>query len=341
MVVFILALASLIIFDLGYVLRFDRRAARRFSEGIQAHYALKSAINFGRVLLEIPKIEGIREDWLGEPWAVVGSAPSLPLPEISGDVRLSIVDEYSKINLNGLAPGSSARNPAGTPNDQNTGQEAKQASPDTIFWGQALSRLFSLHGFGRENYDKDEYRTLGHTSLPAGDQVAAIIDWMDRDKQSFSSPSFEGEGIESRANPLWFYNRNFKNLEEILLVPGMTLERFSKIGPFIRIDRNSSSSSQVNINTAPLEILLAMGFSEAQANDIVGERSEAPITREQLDVIASGEQDLRRRLNVRSRLFTIYSQIKFGNVTKWARAIIKVQNSRLGRKTTLDSLEIY
>ncbi|MCC6952862.1 MAG: hypothetical protein IT290_01960, partial [Deltaproteobacteria bacterium] len=77
--VFVITISSVIIFELGSQLRLDQQNSRAFSDGVRADYVLKSGLNLARLLIEIPKLDGAREDWLGEPWALVGSAPSLPI----------------------------------------------------------------------------------------------------------------------------------------------------------------------------------------------------------------------------------------------------------------------
>jgi general secretion pathway protein K len=60
-------------------------------------------------------------------------------------------------------------------------------------------------------------------------------------------------------------NRPFKALEQLLLLEGMTPEVFQRLQPFVTI----YSDGKVNLNTAPGEVLTALGMSEALVTKIL------------------------------------------------------------------------
>ncbi|HQH28674.1 MAG TPA: type II secretion system protein GspK, partial [Oligoflexia bacterium] len=121
------------------------------------------------------------------------------------------------------------------------------------------------------------------------------------DSNSHSSANFPGQGIESSADKAWFYNRVFRTISELALVPGMTPERMSRIAPFVRTSQ--PQSSKVNINTAPLEVLLAIGIPESQAREIFAERTNLPIDSAMLQNITAGDAQLARVAAVTSQEF--------------------------------------
>src|SRR5437773_1132638 len=99
--VFVIAIGTLIVFELGRMSRYDSRSAHAFAEKIQGNYVLRSGFTVAQILLALPKPDpDIKADWLGDIWNKVGSAPSLPIQGLPGDVRMEIVDESSKLNAN-------------------------------------------------------------------------------------------------------------------------------------------------------------------------------------------------------------------------------------------------
>lgn len=347
MVVFVIALASIIVMEMSYRSRYDQKAARVFAESVQADYMLKSGLNFARVLIELPKQVGatntvIQEDWLGEPWALIAAAPSLPISGFSGEIRIMIVDNDGKMDLNLLAKDASETSPMGnlysiSPTNQQTG-----LSDPTSFWKEAFSVLFTRVGFTQEKYDPELHRTPGNIAYESAKQVAIIHDWIDSNSTSHSSPIFDADGIESSADKRFFFNRPFAALSEILLVPGFTLERLSKIAPYAVAGNGAQNGrKRVNINTAPLEVLLAIGFTEMQAMEIVEQRANLPYSQAMLEVLVSGNVQLKYHVKVTSSEFGVYVQVKTPNATKWLRSNVKTIGRTSQRRTSITSAEYY
>ncbi len=338
MTVFVIALATILVMDFAEETLAYQRATRNYTDRIQADYVLKSSLNLARVLLELPKIDGIREDWLGEPWALIAAAPSLPISGFVGEPRLMIVDESGKLNLNSVASQSSTSgtdNPFAGLNQAQAGANAASEVDD--YWKNVFREFFLQRGFTREEYSDKEKRTLGNVGFEAADQVAVLHDWIDADSRSHSSASFPGDGIESSSDKNWFYNRPLRSLSELAMVPGFTLERVARIAPFVRIA--AGSVSRVNVNTAPPEVLIALGFPETQAIEITQERTNLPITSELLRTLTTGDNQLARATTVRSNEFSAYAQVRMANVTRWAKAIISVQGGFTRRRAVIRSIE--
>jgi len=338
--VFIVALATMLVFEMVQVLNFNLRFTRGFSESIQGNYILKSTLNLGRLLIELPKTNGGKEDWLGEPWAFIKAAPTLPIENFNGTARLMITDEDGKIDINSILSSQEIRGMPQNEQQQQTQGGAQAQLSD--FWKKALRELFSAAGFQSEKFDSKDFKTPGDTTFPPADQVGVIADWIDADKKSFSPANFEGVGTESSADPTWFYNRPLRTMSELLSIPGMTAERVSRIAPYVRVSPlQLGIRRQVNINTAPLEVLIAMGFPESTAVEIVKQRERAAITSENLSLLVEGLTELRPHVNVTSREFGIFVQVKMQNITKWLFAIVSIRSSFNQRSTNLELIEIY
>ena len=345
MTVFVLALATILVVDFSQETMTYQRNTRAQTEKIQAEYLLKSTLNVAKLLLEIPKLQitdgettrTVREDYLGEPWALVSSIPALPLP---GSPRLAIVDESGKIDINSInGVTTSQSNQAANQAAQSQNAQGNISLAD--YWKNTLSELLSNRGFNRETYDEELNRTVGSVSYAAADQVAVIHDWVDTDSKSHSNAAFPGEGIESFSEKSWFYNRPLRTVPELAMVPGFTLERLQRIAPFVRVGRSGfSSAARVNVNTAPVEVLLAMGFPESQVVEITQNRVSEPITAQTLSAIVAGDTFLSRATTVSSREFSAYARVELNNTTRWAKALISVQGSSQNRRAVLNSLEL-
>ena len=343
MTVFAIALATILVVEFAGTAQFDQRISRRYTESVQGDYILKSGLTFAQTLLEQPKLDGIREDWLGEPWNLIASAPSLPISGFVGDPRISIFDEDGKIDINSAtsrAGNPAGRNPLGG-NTNTSNNQNNQTSDPSLFWKNSLRELFLKHGFQREQYDSEEFRTRGDVGLSASDTVAAIQDWADGDRDAYSTAAFEGTGFESNSNKKWFYNRPFKTLSELLLVPGVTLERMARIAPFVKVSGRPGRGTQINVNTAPYDVLVSTGLPDAQAIELVQERTNLPITGEILSTLIAGDAQLQSRLKVTSNEFSVLAKVDMPATTRWLRAFITVSGGVSRRRSAVIRYELY
>lgn len=354
--IFIITLATVIVVDFGYIARFDARALRSYQETIQAEYSLKSALNLARVLIEMPKLEGIQEDWLGEPWALISSEKSLPISGVAGELRLSIIDEDGKIDLNSLhedqvvpaSPNPFDQKPKdadqdGEDQDTDEGEDAQPPPQNTnaLFWKNATAELFKRSGFIQERYDPELKRVPGNVGFSPSNQVAVIQDWIDANKESYQSTAFTGKGIESEQQNL-FFNRPLKTISDLLLVPGMTKERISRVAQNVKVSTSSGvGSRRVNINTAPLEVLIALGFPETEVVDLVQKRLSLPINDGLLSLLLQGDSQLRQHIKTTSNEFSVIVRAVMPNCTRWLRAIVTTGNPGTQRQTVVRSIEIY
>ena len=111
--------------------------------------------------------------------------------------------------------------------------------------------------------------TAGLGSEKSTELAFAIFDWRDADS-FFQHPEYGAEDDDYREMRLPFESKDgaFERTEELLLVKGMTREIFDKIKNFITI----YPESNININTASKETLLAYGLQENLADLILSFR---------------------------------------------------------------------
>lgn len=95
-----------------------------------------------------------------------------------------------------------------------------------------------------------------------------IIDWRDAGDEPREDGA-ENSFYQSRPNSYACKNDKFEVLEELLLVKGMTSEIFNKVKDYLTV----CGEGKVNINTASLAALKAIGLDEGLANKILRFRS--------------------------------------------------------------------
>ncbi len=337
LVTFIIALISILIIDFTEEINYYQNSSRQYVEKVQAGLILKSSVALARTILETPKHDKTKDqDWLYEPWNTIAASNSIPLEGFIGELRIMIVDESGKIDINSLSSQNTFN-----PNPPNPG-DPLQSDP-TIFWKNAVKDLFTDLGFKREQYEAKSYRTLGNQTYDPSSEVAIITDWIDQDKNSYHTASFDGDGIESSAEKGWFFNRPLKSLSELAYIPGMTLEKIQRSAPFLKASLNNTfgNSTQININTAPSEVLKALGFTETEATLIVQQRISFPYNTQSLNLLITGSQQLVGKLSVKSNEFCLYSRVKMPRQTYWLKSLIKIKQYYPPRKTEIISNEFY
>ncbi len=151
-------------------------------------------------------------------------------------------------------------------------------------WANDQTPLAS-HAFGSGAYTirlVDEERRLNLNTAPVGilqrllEQVGrmreedaqavadAVVDWRDKDSdagedgaEDFYYLSLE-RAYECKDAP-------FENVEELALIRGMTPMVYRRVAPYLTV----YGSGQVNLNTAPVDVLHALGFSDEGVNGVV------------------------------------------------------------------------
>ncbi len=121
---------------------------------------------------------------------------------------------------------------------------------------EILSRLFQIvGGLDREHAEEIVY---------------CLMDWMDSDS-FFGHPQYGAEAsyYEDLRFPYTAKDKPYELLDEMLLVKGVTPGLFEKVRLFVTV----YGSGQVNINTAPREVLGALGFNPTAAQTIARYRA--------------------------------------------------------------------
>ena len=90
--------------------------------------------------------------------------------------------------------------------------------------------------------------------------ASSVVDWLDADKEVFNIVGAEDEEYQSRGIPYQSKNKPFDNLEELLLVKGMTPEIFKRIRDYITVFPRQDNMA-INLDTASEVVLKALARS--------------------------------------------------------------------------------
>jgi general secretion pathway protein K len=116
--------------------------------------------------------------------------------------------------------------------------------------------------------------SLGITGEQRDTIVDSILDWRDPDDLHRLNGA-ENDYYESLDPPYKCKNGPFSSVTELALVKGISPEIYEKLAPLFTVYTNTT---QININSAPLEVLKSLGLSEEAAKLIIQERQKQPFS---------------------------------------------------------------
>lgn len=314
LVLFIVTLASVLVVSLTYSTHLGSRLASMSERSFESEYLLKSAVNLARVLIkeDTTPEDGLQDLW-GEFSGGVGVPPALlgiDLPNVR--VALEIRPEESKVPIRALVPVSSG--------------------PPDLKWRELMVRLFRRLGFD-EDKEVDQSGLFPGRHFTSEELVAALIDYMDSDNESYAPGDF-AEGIEGQLPPNTLANNRIARIGELSGIPGFTPARLRKLSPFMTVFGNG----RININLAPKLILevLSPDINESQVQQIIDYRSgkEGPFNEQSFSSVLAEiiGQDIWERvssmLTVRGGWFQVLSKVDYGNSTYFMRAYVSKAGQR-------------
>jgi general secretion pathway protein K len=218
-------------------------------------------------------------------------ATPVKLDDETGSIDVSVTEESGRINLNGLV------------------QPIGDFEP---FTQAALKRLGKRLQIPEENW-------------------SALADWLDSNDQTRSNGA-ESPYYQTQKPPYSAANGKLKTLVELSLVKGFTAEGIARLQPFVTIYAGQPGAplSQVNINTAPKEVLAALddGIDESMAERILEERRLKPFQNPgELSRIPGAEalsQKLVGKVSVKGTLFRITSIARVKETARTVEAVIRL-----------------
>ena len=235
LVMFIVALASMIVIQLTYSTYLGSRISSSAERSVQAEYLLKSGLNFAMVLIKEDVEPG---DSAKDIWGKYANGLPIQKEQLTNytlpDVPLAIEirPEGAKLNIRQLVPS----NLTGLPD---------------VTIREVLARLFTNLKVGYE-YDAEEYTAPDSKvfQFKSKDLISNLIDYMDKDETAYSDSGYQGvEGPNSQ-----FPNREITRIGELAAVPGFTAERVKRLLPYL----TTVDNRQININLASKTMLTSL-----------------------------------------------------------------------------------
>ena len=134
-----------------------------------------------------------------------------------------------------------------------------------IYYGlEDEERKINLNALTVQNYKvlSNLIVLLGFDDEIAEIIASSVVDWQDRDS-TVTNPPYGAEDNEYLALPKPYHCKNspFENIEELLLIKGMTPEIFLKIKNYITVFPNETSNLLINIDTASEIVIRALARS--------------------------------------------------------------------------------
>lgn len=155
-------------------------------------------------------------------------------------------------------------------------------------------------------------RLLARLELPPM-LAAAIVDWIDPDREPYGMGGAEDDAYTRLDPPYLPANTWLVSVTELRLVAGIDEARYQRLAPYVS---TLPEPTPININTAPPEVLQAIGIPEGVLGAVLDARADKPF--ESVDALFAlsslRELDIERAgLGVGSGYFGLYSQVRFAN----------------------------
>jgi len=242
-VLLVLALLGVVGAEFGVAMRLEASAVRAWKQGVVAAHLAEAAVE-----------QALRELAADAPWVTVGEDGALtfysraltPLPRLprsrvplgAGEFSYRITDEEARLNLNTSPP-------------------------------ERVDRLLAALGL-----DKAARDTI----------VDSLLDWRDANEEHRLHGAESEDHYLKLPVPYRARNANLESVTELLQIRGVTRELYEgRAGRDGREGRPGLAElvtvhtpGVVNLNTAPPEVLRALGLSEAEIGEILQTRRQGP-----------------------------------------------------------------
>ncbi len=287
--VMVVAVLTLTVFPFLYEGRVERAVATNLYTSLQARHLAEGGVVIAEALLR----DDARKDQApGQPpYDGLGETwaqfNGVPIAAGGGAASMVIVDEQSKLNVNRIV-------------DRGTNNVNAQRRSH-------LERLLVLE--------------LEDDSL-AKSLVEALIDRLDADDQPTGFGGAEESYYLGLTPPYKPARGELTTVAELGLVKGWTRKVVGAVAPFATV----YGSGQVNANTAPVEVLRALGLDPSQAEAVLAYRDKTPL-RQPVDIrqvpgLSASDANLTSALATRSNAFGVTVTGSFRDSVAIVRAVL-------------------
>jgi len=322
--IWIVIILVLLALSIGRRVSFEARILRYHLDRSQAFYIAKSGLE--RIYLEKAEDEHEKYDSLSEAW--------------SNKLKEDLSPEFKDYALG-----------SGKFEIQYSYYESKDKEPKKLYGMQDEQSRININMIVTESSVNNDLSAefvrlvsdvLDYDKQQAEELVDKFIDWVDYDdnKMEYGKEDYSDLAISAKNKPL---NR----LEELLMIDGFDLDIFNKLGKYLTI----YGEGKINLNTAPKEILAALGLSKDHAQDIIDYRNgpdaeaatsdDVPIQdvvelqSKQAEIFKSGtlsSEDITTisglitaRITVTSDFYRVNSSAVVNNVKSKISAVVKIE----------------
>lgn len=316
LVVGIITLLSVIILNLSYKTILFQEQSVLIERKSRAEYLLKSALQFGRVLLFLPGPPTAPNQ---KPWRAFMKGDPIPaqmlqIPYPNVKISLEINPESRKLAVEGLQTNSATD------------------------YRDMFVLLFDNLGFSKDQ-DPWEDRSGRSRVLDSRQMVAALVDYVDADRNPYRLDSFSGVETHSDGTP--FPDQLPLQLEELSQVPGFTPRRLSLLTPHMTV---TPGLSGVNPNYASEEVLQAIDpsltSSQYRALHDAARGPDGPLDGTSIQGYFPNYNQLNQYLSLSDTKFQIIAKVEVEGNSFFLRGLVE---SSTGSATapTVENFRIY
>lgn len=309
-VVFAIALASMIVVSVTDSTYVAGRVQTSYEQRFKAEYLLKSTLNFARVLIQATSKPNL-PDPPREGWGAFVNGVEVPLGMLGVNepgvtISLEIGGEDSKLPLSALS---------------------KPTSSQT--WAPRFTQLFRNFGFDNDQ-QADQTGLFGKRVFNAEEVVANIIDYVDGD--TTGAVVGNATGVDADVPSDYFPNdpnTGILSADELRLIPGLTPQRINQILPHISFF--APPSGRVNFNLASRSVLQAL-FPQANAGLIeqlyqVARGPEGPLASSDPRLAAlTGSGSGSVSLSSNTTWYSVIAKVQFGSNRYFLRSYLKSES---------------
>lgn len=330
-VTLMVVLLSMLVMQVSHSTFLYSRSIGRMERNVQSEYLLKSVLNVAVAMIEqdtTPNYDSVIDIW-GQ------FSRGVPIPE---DYLAQLGINYPGVDaILEIHPGNSKIN-IGNPELIASGSSTGTVTQVALASQYATSKLFENLGFddGMLFETSDQFSPI-QRKFNSRELTSNIIDFYDNNSEDFTTtqkmPNGESlpDGIESYLPENYFPEKGVQTgqfeINELLIVPGMTPSRLRTIIPFV----NVHGRVDYNVNLAPREVLISLhpAMDETVVSSIIQHReTQGPFQRiSELNNFVNLSDLTGVTLTVRSKFFEILAMVRFGDTkAHYIRAKIKRSN---------------
>ena len=201
------------------------------------------------------------------------------------------------------------------------------------------SGRINLNGLVLPNSEFDPFtlaalKRLGKRLQIPEDCWSALADWLDSDDlpRSGGAETNYYKSLNPSTRPYSAHNAKLSTLAELSLVKGFTPEIIARLRPFVTIFESVGGISQININTAPKEVVAALDdrIDDRMAERILEERRLKPfaLLGELSRVDSQLSLALAGRVSVKGNVFRVASVARVKDTSRTVEAVLRLTGGK-------------